>query len=293
MKRIINFVIAGAKHYTQPSPRRRPGSIAARTTSISRIKVVYKQQTPACAGVTAVLIIAIIFLTIATTPAAASCRMCVASTIAESCGTCACGGWTNHASNSCGVIEQRRSCSNVCGSRVERHTRTCPSTNCGNCSCGAVTCHAFLHPPNFTCVEERRTCSNACGHSRVERRTRTCTGDAIQCWWLNPNPPMSDWSGWSTVSGSCVNNTTFCNACGAWSAVSVVSGNCPATISVTNPAIAAGDCNVAGAILRLDSCNAGETMITGCDNRGGSGSSVRGTFTRYCQTPGHAEVRCD
>ena len=71
MKKIINRIIAGAKHYTQPSPRRRPGANACKQSIITKLKSLLQQQTPAFAGVTTVLIVAIIFLAIAITPATA------------------------------------------------------------------------------------------------------------------------------------------------------------------------------------------------------------------------------
>ena len=232
-------------------------------------------------------------------------------TCTRSCGPCTCGTITCHQHCIWGTrcVDERRTCANHahCGnSRVERRTRTCQNSttcnawsawtttsgscvanaaapHCGPCTCGPGTCSDFNHV-NF-CVREIRTCSNnaACGNpqSRVENRTRICS--STQCW------AWGEWGG----PGTCTNNAPggICT-CTAWSAISVVTA-CPTGQTITNPAIEAGDCNAADAILRLDECNAGETMIVGCDNRGGSGSSVRGIFTRYCQTPGHPEVRCD
>ena len=139
----------------------------------------------------------------------ATCRSCIASTVGQACGACVCTAWAPHARGGCGagptvganeVTEERRTCSNPCGSRVERRTRTC-RWSCGACPCGAATCQQTN--AQIGCVRERRTCGPnhpRCNTAaRTEERTRTVS---------NPT-----WSAWNRISDDyntrCTDNATL------------------------------------------------------------------------------------
>ena len=203
-----------------------------------------------------------IFLFLTSIPTAhATCRACIASTVSRSCGTCTRARVATCTVNSCvttNTVDHGTVAANqpICGRTYDAagnvvnpgsrfrfvHTRRCTVTSSPHNLCGGVGAHL--------------TCS-FCNNST------TTTSNCVFRIYRH-----------STTSANCANRDLLHRG-----SASPPASCHPTTYNVTNPAIAAGNCDAAGRALRTGNCASGETQISGCNR--GANSACGNTWANF------------